>query len=574
MDEVAFTSRGSSSAKTIESYRQSEYLCDVVIISEDGRRFPAHRVILAAASQFFSRMFGGSFLESNKTDVAIQNVDGAVLNMLIDFAYKGEAMCPANVENVLFLYEAAHYTQFDELFQMCSDWLMGHVDTSNCLSMAIVADRYDDSNLRREADCISAVNILDLSESEEFLCLSVEHLSRIIAQDDLGVKSEDNVLILVRKWVKHDEASRRDDVQTLSKYIRFPLLHFEETSDVLSDLDLVSHYHTSDGSYRHRVGYDGVLLVAGGVKPRAKIVTKYGSIVKGHKMSSEARIYNAHSKRWSEFPSLPVERCEHRIVTSCGELYSLGGNSYCDTESGTTAGTTEVVHRFDYESRQWVDDVEPMSCPRKGYEIVSSDSRIYGMTIEHSRKKATCEVFDPEKKRWITVSSPKQSFTKPYILSILDNKVYAIGVNIYEGLGYMKYDTVENRWCEFRPCASNSSSELSLIVDLVDPSSCFFATTRDRIYIHSSKSRNAAVFDSCNERFSFVGKLFVFPDCNGLAYDFESKRMYHICYFYNALFIYDERAKKWYDDHIRGFTGDCLVKFPCAVVDRKLLNFV
>ena len=569
MEEIAFTTRGSSSTRmeAIECYRQSEYLCDVVIISEDGQRFPAHRLVLASASQFFDRMFRGSFVESKKTDVTIQNVDGALIKMLIDYAYKGEAICPAAVENVLSLYEASHYVQFAALFSMCSTWLKDHVNASNCLSMAMIADRHDDSDLRRVADCISAVNISLLSESEAFLCLSVEQLSRIIAQDDLGVKSEDDVLTVVQKWVMHDEVPRRDHVRSLSKFIRFPLIDFEETNDVLSDLDLVSSYHSSDGSYQHRVGCDGVLLIAGGVQRNVVRENK-----ERYAMSRQARIYNSNSDTWYAFPSLAVGTSMHRIATSGGVLYSLGGDYECDFHQfWETYYPTKVVQRYDDERRQWLDDVEPMSCPRRGNEIVSCDSYIYGMSLEERPEGAMCEVFDQETKRWIAVSSPAKSLTRDYILSALDNnKVFAIGSSLDEQLGYMKYDTVEDRWCESNMTFSFSPdffSDSFWASALVQPSSCYFASTGDRIYVHNNR-KCAMIFDSVNA-FSFVKDFFPFTSCSGLAYDVDSKRMY--MFGDNQVAIYEERASKW---DLRPFDGEFLRKFSCAVVDRKLMNFV
>ena len=561
---TAFTKSGSSSAamETIERYRQSEHLCDVVLISKDGQRFPAHRVILAAASRFFDRMFSGSFRESNQTEVALRNIDGTLLKMLMDFAYKGETTCPEAVENVLSLYEAAHYVQFDELFEMCSGWLKRHLDTSNCLSMAIVADRYDDSELRRVADCISAVNILALLESEEFLCLSVEHLSRIIAQDDLGVKSEDEVLIVVQKWVKYDELSRRDHVESLSKFIRFPLLDFKETSGVLSDLDLVSHYHSSDGSHQRRFGCQDVLLLAGGAQQEE--VMK----VAGYVASRQARIYNANSDMWNAFPSLAIEAARPGIATSRGGLYALGGYHSCQFDNGRiTYRTTNVVQRYDRERRRWVDDVEHMSCPRRGHAIVGCDSRIYGMSLGQSQSRLMCEVFDPERQSWIAVSPPKQYFTHGYILSMLDNKVFAIGCKGDE-LGYMKYYPVENRWCELRPCTLPRRFSAKT---LMNPGYCHFVSTGDRIYVHNSSCirRAAAIFDSCSESFSFVDEFFPFTGCNGLAYDIENKRMYQLGN--GGISIYEERAKKW---DLRAVEKKFNFKVGCAVVDRKLINFV
>ena len=127
-----------------------------------------------------------------------------------------------------------------------------------------------DSDLVRVCDRIAAVNIIKLSDSEEFLALTMDHLTRILCQDELGVKLEDEVLLVLQKWIKHDEESRRNDVQNFSKCIRFPLVDFDKSIGVLSEIGLVSHYQSSNSSpfRRHRYGCEGVLLVAAGMKKR------------------------------------------------------------------------------------------------------------------------------------------------------------------------------------------------------------------------------------------------------------------------------------------------------------------
>ena len=265
-EAISLETKGYFSTTLFDSFRESDYLCDVTIISKDGQRFPAHRIILVSASPSFRVMFRGSFKESNQAEVVtLSNVDGAVTKMLIEYAYTGKTECPNS--SLLFLYEAANYVQFDGLSQMCNDWLKRHVDESSCISIGIVADRCGNSDLLRLADRIGAMSISVLAESEDFLLVSAEHLSRILSYDELRVKSEDEVLTIFQKWVKHDEETRRAQVETLSKFVRFPLLDFEESSAVLSDLELISHYHSSSESGRRRFGLDGVLLVAGGLRP-------------------------------------------------------------------------------------------------------------------------------------------------------------------------------------------------------------------------------------------------------------------------------------------------------------------
>ena len=476
------------------------------------------------------------------------------MKMLIEYVYRGKTECPASVDSVLSIYEAAHYVQFDELFRICSDWLKLHVAESNCVSMGILADRYGDTGLLRACDRFVGVKIALLAEREEFLSLSVEHLGRILAQDELGVKSEDGVLIILQKWIKHDEASRRDQIETLSKFVRFSLIDYQESSHLLSDLDMVSHYHSSNGFIQRRVGCDGVLLIAGGVQ-RTKYPVTTDIEMQAYVMSGEARLYDASNDTWTKFPSLAKQTCSHRIVTSYGELYALGGDTCIyDYDNGKTYETTEIVRRYDAERRQWVKDVAPMSHERYGWEIVLCDNRIYGMSIEHDR--TMCEVLDPETKTWIPVSSPPQSFCYRYFVFSLAKKIFAIG----RKEGYMKYDPLEDRWYEFK---SNGVSEFG---SRLNPMSCCFVATEDRLYVIDGCS--AVVFDSCNERFTSVSDFFPRKQCNGLAYALDSKTMYFVGEQHIA--VYEERANRW---DLRFFENivNSMEKFECAVVDRNLM---
>ncbi|XP_065837938.1 kelch-like protein 20 [Oscarella lobularis] len=533
-ETISLETSGYFSTALFDSFRKSDYLCDVVIVTEDGHRFPAHRIILASASEFFSSMLCGTFIESKQTDVAIRNVEGTVMKMLIEYAYRGEAKCPAALENVLSLYKAAHYVQFDRLFRMCSSWLRKHVDTSNCLSMAMVADRYDDSDLLRAADLIAGRNILLLTEEKEFVSISAEHLGRILTQDEMGVRTEDEVLIILQKWIKHDEESRRDHVQTLSKFVRFPLIDFQESSDFLSDLDLVSHYHTSDGSCQRRIGRDVVLLAAGGEGI----------------MSSTAMIYDPNNDEWSVFPDLKVAMKENRIATSNGKVYALGGSDYCTK--------TDVVQRYDPGRRQWEDNVQRMHRKRNGMEIVSCSDRIYGLSI--GERSSLCEVLDPEMETWTPVSSPVNRLNGRYIVSSLTNTIVAIGSNPEDESGYMKYYPLEDRWCEFKPCS------VPFWLSVCEPPLC--ATTGDQLYIKLPDKRNLIVFDSKTERFSVVKDFFPMRSkCNGLAYDLHSKRVF---IFNNEVVdIYDERANKW--DIRRKYVYRVGDLAACAFVERNLM---
>ena len=105
--------------------------------------------------------------------MSIPDVNGEILKKLIEL----KAACLASVQSVRSLFVAASSLQFNHLAQLCRDWLRLHVDSSTCLDLAILANQYDDVDLIRVCDRIAAVNVVRLSDSEDFLALSVAFTS-------------------------------------------------------------------------------------------------------------------------------------------------------------------------------------------------------------------------------------------------------------------------------------------------------------------------------------------------------------------------------------------------------------
>ena len=72
---------------------------DVTLVTADGGRLPAHRVILAAMSSYFSRMLFGQLREAGQQEV-ILGVRQQPFSLLLDHLYTGRqyfgGQCPKN----------------------------------------------------------------------------------------------------------------------------------------------------------------------------------------------------------------------------------------------------------------------------------------------------------------------------------------------------------------------------------------------------------------------------------------------------------------------------------------------
>lgn len=64
-----------------------------IILNSGKKRFPAHRLVLSASSEYFAAMFTSSLRESTQNEVELTGVDGDALWTLVCYCYTGIIIC-------------------------------------------------------------------------------------------------------------------------------------------------------------------------------------------------------------------------------------------------------------------------------------------------------------------------------------------------------------------------------------------------------------------------------------------------------------------------------------------------
>ncbi|XP_065835284.1 kelch-like protein 20 [Oscarella lobularis] len=550
----------------LDSFLKSKYLCDVVIVSGDGERIPAHRVILAAASPVFSSMFDrDGFLESQQTDVALPNLTGSAIKALIEYSYSGRAAIPKTHEGVQDIYAAANYLQYNKLLEAVIEWLTDHVDVANCLSLCVFADLYDEKGLRNLAEGVVAKNIIKFFSDDEFLALPVQQFSRILVHKKLAVDSKRKLLHVVRMWVKNDEAARRVHVESLLKLVRLSMVKFRVSVYGLADLGLDGG---GEDDRSARVDRDGVLLVAG--SPREN---------DGNATTSDVLLYDPSSDTWRKLPSLKLPMARTRIAQSRGDIYAFG----CHEEVSECSTTSDTVHRYNAETESW-ESIAVESRPRARHKIVACNDLVYCIGIGAANM---CEVYVPERERWERVASCHQRPTGHFTMPAIGHQIFVLGFDetLY---GCTAYNSLEDRWVNL----------LRYGVPGATVNWCYSSAARERIYVMraphcpASKSKNTAMRKYTHTKevpdIEFSGSAVVVWDRRtkdisvgyssptsshyGIAGDPEGERIYLVGD--DQLLIYDERADKWDSRQLEAtfkeaFNVSSDYDFECAVVDRK-----
>ncbi|XP_007645179.1 zinc finger and BTB domain-containing protein 7A [Cricetulus griseus] len=117
---IPFPDHSSDILSGLNEQRTQGLLCDVVILVE-GREFPTHRSVLAAASQYFKKLFTSGAVVDQQNVYEIDFVSAEALTALMDFAYTATlTVSTANVGDIL---SAARLLEIPAVSHVCADLL-------------------------------------------------------------------------------------------------------------------------------------------------------------------------------------------------------------------------------------------------------------------------------------------------------------------------------------------------------------------------------------------------------------------------------------------------------------------
>ena len=215
-------------------------LCDVTLKVGESK-LVSHRVVLAAASQYFDAMFTGDMIESRLDEIALHGIEFGALVDLVSFCYTGRI--EINVNNVQSLLCAANLLQLGGVKQACVEFLHRVLHPDNCLGIRTFADTYSCSELVEAAEIYAMKNFSDVAKSEEFLSLPPDEVVTLISREELNVRTEEEVFEAVLQWVKKDIVERKDFISELLKHVRLPLICPHYLCDTVSGEELIRTNH-------------------------------------------------------------------------------------------------------------------------------------------------------------------------------------------------------------------------------------------------------------------------------------------------------------------------------------------
>ncbi|XP_061560896.1 BTB/POZ domain-containing protein 9 isoform X1 [Phycodurus eques] len=263
-----------------------EQYSDVTFIVE-AKRFPAHRVILAARCHYFRALLYGGMKESQpQAEVSLEETRAEAFSMLLHYLYTGRASLSSAREEVLLDFLGlAHRYGLQPLEDSTSDFLRTVLHTNNVCLVFDVASLYSLNALGAACCSYMDKHAPDVLNSDGFLTLSKTALLTVVRRDSFAA-TEREIFQALCRWCR--QRCESDDTQEVMAAVRLPLMTLTEMLNVVRPSGLLSPDHLLDAIKLRSESRNMDLNFRGMLIPEENIATmKHGAqVTKGELKSA------------------------------------------------------------------------------------------------------------------------------------------------------------------------------------------------------------------------------------------------------------------------------------------------
>lgn len=193
--------------------REQGRYCDLVL-SIQGRQFPAHRCVLASCSPWFD-----SRLKMHKTmkeEIAVECQNLEAFYAVLTYCYTGQISIDKDcVAELLYL---ADYFAISKLKAYCSDYISRGISLRNVFSVLDLAMKCNASELLKLSSVLILRNFSRIHDRVEMLNLTLNKVQMLLSDRELP---QEAVLNFICNWVNYHVASREDHFISLLQYVNW-----------------------------------------------------------------------------------------------------------------------------------------------------------------------------------------------------------------------------------------------------------------------------------------------------------------------------------------------------------------
>ena len=438
--------------------RKKENFQDFAIVFQNGETTRAHKIIVAASSDFFHNMF---LYEPSKSqwiipDFLPQSKDH--IDLVLDYIYTSSVQPIREVSTLIGVYMLSDYLLLHNLRAHCVRQLKELADLPTWLriSRGSLTPTVEEIAVQK----IASNFVSALQYKEMVLEMSAEVLKSILKSEDLAIVDEMSLFYLVKLWLQHDPTQRPVhlffDLVTRNWLDALPIgslcqvasesieIVRSRLDDRLSNIFVFIAKKLSIWYAKESESNDGRTSSSRKSNTAAAAVLAGGeSNGYGKKMYSYFPAYDTWLKLDTQ---LRGDKCYHGAAVINDTLYIVGGYSGLRRSNS--------LHSLDLRTMEWT-ELEPMHQSRCYVTTVALDGYLYAMGgfdgtfhVPPSRC-STVERFDPSTGRW-TFLSPMINARSDAGAVSYKGKIWIVGG--YNGTTYLqsveRYSPATDTWEE------------------------------------------------------------------------------------------------------------------------------
>ncbi|XP_039255929.2 kelch-like protein 15 [Styela clava] len=445
----------------INTLRRRGECCDITL-QASGIPYQAHKVVLAAGSEYFKIMFTADMKESSMScinlDDAAKQLDDSQLHKVLDYIYTGEISI--DNDSILPILLHSRYFQIPTLTNECQDVLIAQLSKVNCCGFYVLAKCFALDALKKESSLYIHDYFPELKGvSHDINLLEKVDFPQFLQSDNLGQncaplnKCESRVLNNVVEWLS---SANFQDASELLSNIRFTLV---PKKDILEQYKVIQSTGSENSKSAlnflqnaleyHKKLYEQPLLQAPNSQLRACESSRVclDGVLAPDTVKLPSMCF--HAKRAEELKENPKDSSDkirdpfHSVVLLNGFVYVIGGTRQ------TAQGYSKEVLRYDSRLDTWI-TVAPMNRERGDFYACAIGNYLYVFGGRNRRGVlSSCERYDPKRNSWDQISDLPEAL---YMMAgVVENGCVYLsgGFTEYDAVGTTsKYDPEKNQWEE------------------------------------------------------------------------------------------------------------------------------
>ncbi|EDV30049.1 uncharacterized protein Dana_GF15965, isoform A [Drosophila ananassae] len=451
----------------LNKLRNEDKLTDVTLIVED-LRFKAHRVVLAASSDYFCAMFADcAMIESRQEEINLYGITARAMGAIIDYIYT--SLLELNADNIEEILAAATHVQVREVIERCTMFLETKIEMDNCLAIAGMADIYGQMALSRRAYRFICANFEDFTGTPDFKELKKDQLSFILSSNYPIDVTEQELVRLVCSYCldKQMEESDIRDLLRLINWTHISYKYIEELRQLDCSLEEGKRLQLPAGYYnRIKQEYLATLLKGDGSLADQTALQRGPTNMRGMELSllkiggfewkgltNVIMCFSPSKMKWYELTSIPhIDQCNFGTAVLNNELYIVGG--------AYDVCLKEYIHPFGFcycpLRDAWV-SIAPIQLDRCRFSLNAvGKHHLYavGGIVEHDdfseetmRRVSNVERYDIARNAWTFMPSLQENRSQHAGVVVGDKLYISGGIYLANILATMWcFDTITETW--------------------------------------------------------------------------------------------------------------------------------